>query len=87
MPFGTSRYAFDIVIMGSALACTALGFKAEEPVLRRTGFAFAMLSIAKMVLFDTLMHGVLEKAVAYIIGGAVCFTLGALYNYAVKRLA
>ncbi len=87
VPNKVEEYALDIVYLLSALICTIIGFKAESPALRRTGLVVALVAIAKMVLIDTLSYDVLEKAIAYIVGGIVCFALGALYNFAVKKLA
>ena len=87
VPNSVDDYVLDIVYLLSAFICTIIGFKAESPALRRTGLAVAFVAIAMMVFIDTLSYGMLEKAIAYIVGGIVCFALGALYNLAVKKLS
>ena len=86
VPFGRGHYAFDIVFLASAVICTVIGFRADNAAMRLTGLVFAFVAIAKMALLDTLDCGSLEQAIAYIAGGVLCFGLGALYNFAVKRL-
>ena len=87
MPFGDSPYAYDVVFMTSALVCAGLGFHFCEPALRRTGLAFALMTIVKMTTIDTIGFDPLPKAIAYLVGGAVCFAIGGMYSYAVKRMS
>jgi len=84
--FTHEAYAFDMLLMLAALVCTMIGFGFNVAALRRAGLVFALATVVKMVTLDTLGFDPLGKAVAYLLGGAVCFALGAMYNYAVKRL-
>ena len=86
-PWSGTVYAYDAVFMVSALACSGIGFGLNSPALRRTGLVIALATVLKMVLLDTLAFDPLPKAIAYLVGGAVCFGIGAMYSLAVKRLA
>ena len=86
LPFAHSAYVFDTVFLASALACALLGFKFCEPALRRTGLVIALCTIVKMTTCDTIGFDPLPKAIAYLVGALVCFAIGGMYNYAVKRM-
>ena len=85
-PIYDNAYVYDVILLAGALLCVLTGFAATQPALRHTGLILGLCVVAKMVLVDTLGYDLLSKAIAFIIGGAICFGIGALYNYAVKRL-
>lgn len=85
-PLSTSAYAFDAVIMIGALAASAVGFRYSSAALRHTGLAILILAIAKMATVDTLGLDPLGRALAYLVGGAMCVAMGMLYGFAAKRL-
>ena len=86
LPIAHNEYVSDTVFLASALACALLGFRFCEPSLRRTGLVIALCTIVKMTTFDTIGFDPLSKAIAYLVGALVCFAIGGMYNYAVKRL-
>ncbi len=85
-PFSTSAYAFDAVIMIGALAASAVGFRYSSAALRHTGLATLILAIAKMATVDALGLDPLGRAIAYLVGGAMCVAMGMLYSFAAKKL-
>ena len=73
--------------MACALVCAAIGFKMRIGGLRLYGLILTLTCVVKLVVVDSMHLGSPERALAYIVGGLICFAISALYNYAVKRLA
>jgi len=86
-PLAGEGYAWSICCMACALVCAAIGFKMRIGGLRLYGLILTLTCVVKLVVVDSMHLGSPERALAYIVGGLICFAISALYNYAVKRLA
>ena len=87
LPPALGVLAFDTLLMASALVFTMLGIAYSSQIMRRTGLAIALCSVVKMMVIDTWEFDPLTKAIAYVIGGAVCLGIGAIYSVVTKRMA
>ena len=74
LPAALGVLAFDTLLMTSALVFTMLGIIALCPVV-------------KMMVIDTWEFDPLTKAIAYVVGGAVCLAIGAIHSAVMKRMA
>ena len=73
LPAALGVLAFDTLLMASALVFT--------------GLIIALCTVVKMMVIDTWEFDPLTKAIAYVVGGAVCLAIGAIYSAVMKRLA
>lgn len=87
LPAALGVLAFDTLLMASALVFTMLGINHSSQLLRRTGLIIALCTVVKMMIIDTWEFDPLTKAIAYVVGGAVCFAIGAIYSAVMKRIA
>jgi len=78
-------YALSLAAMFIALVIVALGFWSRARSLRLFGLGLVVLSVLKLVTFDIADLNSLMRVIAFIDGGAICFGISALYNFAVKR--
>lgn len=85
-PLAGEGYAWSVCCMACALVCAAIGFRMKIGGLRLYGLVLTLVCVVKLVAFDTGDLDSPERAVAYMVGGFICFAISALYNYAVKRL-
>ena len=76
LPAALGVLAFDTLLMTSALVFTMLGIIHSSQLMRRTG-----------LIIDTWEFDPLTKAIAYVVGGAVCLAIGAIYSAVMKRMA
>ncbi|MBR0405395.1 MAG: DUF2339 domain-containing protein [Eggerthellaceae bacterium] len=86
-PLAGEESAWSVCCMACALVCAVIGFKMNVGGLRLYGLILTLTCVVKLVVFDIGGAGTLERAVAFMVGGLICFAISALYNYAVKRLA
>lgn len=87
LPAALGVLFFDILLMASALVFTMLGISHSSQIMRRTGLVIALCSVVKMMVIDTWEFDPLTKAIAYVVGGAVCLGIGAVYSAVMKRMA
>lgn len=86
-PLAGEESAWSVCCMACALVCAVIGFKMNVGGLRLYGLILTLTCVVKLVVFDVGGSEQFERAVAFIVGGFICFAISALYNYAVKRLA
>ena len=86
-PLAGDESAWSVCCMACALVCAVIGFKMNVGGLRLYGLILTLTCVVKLVVFDVGGSEQFERAVAFIVGGFICFAISALYNYAVKRLA
>ncbi len=87
LPAALGVLAFDTLLMTSALVFTMLGIIHSSQLMRRTGLIIALCTVVKMMVIDTWEFDPLTKAIAYVVGGAVCLAIGAIYSAVMKRMA
>lgn len=76
----------SIVVMVTALICIAVGFKARLKPLRLYGLTLAIICVLKLVLVDAAVLEPFARVASFIIGGAICFAISALYSYVERRM-
>ncbi len=76
----------SIVVMATALICIAVGFKARLKPLRLYGLTLAIICVLKLVLVDAAVLEPFARVASFIIGGAICFAISALYSYVERRM-
>ena len=88
--FGYTGWVHSVAIlnaiaMGCALAAIVVGFGCNHKPLRVYGLIVMLLCVLKIVAWD--MTGTdLERGIAFVVGGLVCFGVSALYTYASKHV-
>ena len=87
LPAALGVLAFDTLLMVSALVFTMLGIIHSSQLMRRTGLIIALCTVVKMMVIDTWEFDPLTKAIAFVVGGAVCLAIGAIYSAVMKRMA
>ena len=75
----------SLALMASALVCIAGGFLTGIKPLRLYGLVLVIGSVLKLVTFDISNAQTIVRVVALIVGGLICFGIGALYTYSNKR--
>ncbi len=78
---------FSIVTMITALLCIIAGFIAKAKGLRIYGLIVVMICIIKLVTADISSADSLERVLAFVIGGIVCFIISGIYNRVEKKLS
>lgn len=81
-----AAFVESIVVMATALICIAVGFKARLKPLRLYGLTLAIICVLKLVLVDAAVLEPLARVASFIIGGAICFAISAIYSYVERRM-
>lgn len=79
-------FAAGIVVMVTALICIIVGFKALLRALRLYGLTIVIVCVFRLVLVDAAFLSPVARVVSFVIGGAICFAISALYSRAEQRI-
>ncbi len=76
----------NISLIAFALVYIAIGFKERFTSLRRMGLGLALISTAKMTIFDILATSTVQKIVGYFVFGFVLIGISFIYQKLSNKL-
>jgi uncharacterized membrane protein len=75
----------SIIIMVVALVCVGLGFYNKEKHLRIYGLVLALLTCAKITLYDFMDAATLQKIVLFLAVGVIALIIAVIYIILEKK--
>lgn len=86
VPHVLEGYQWSLGLMACAAVCIAVGFRLNIGGLRLYGLVLTLTSVAWLVLVGSQGADPLTRFVVFVLGGAICFAISALYSHACKRV-
>ena len=86
VPHVLEGYQWSLGLMACAAVCIAIGFRLSIGGLRLYGLVLTLTSVAWLVLVGSQGADPLTRFVVFVLGGAICFAISALYSCACKRV-